>query len=45
MDKIGSHEGHGHTVVVAHFVEPDGFETVGFFVTEAFGADGLEFDP
>ena len=40
--KIRTHQRHRHSVVVTDFVEPDGFETVGFFKTETVGTGGTE---
>ena len=40
--KICGEEGHRHSVVVADFVESDGFYAVGFFVAETVGAGGKE---
>ena len=40
--KICGKEGHRHSVVVADFMESDGFYAVGFLVAETVGTGGLE---
>ena len=44
MDVVCCHESHGHPMVVAHFVETNGFETVGLLEAKAVGARGMECD-